>query len=108
VTPAGQPAGGRRYEPMPNDFSIIGKPMPWLTPRQDHRRRQVHRRSHACLECSSARFYIPPTLTPALRVLTSPALEKLDGVIAVATGKDAPNTYGILPVGHDEHALAVR
>src|SRR5207253_519861 len=24
-----------------------------------------------------------------------------------ATGKDAPNTYGILPVGHDEHALAV-
>ncbi len=33
--------------------------------------------------------------------------EKLDGVIAVATGKDAPNTYGILPVGHDEHALAV-
>ncbi len=28
-------------------------------------------------------------------------------MIAVATGKDAPNTYGILPVGHDEHALAV-
>lgn len=33
--------------------------------------------------------------------------EKLDGVIAVATGKDAPNPYGILPVGHDEHALAL-
>src|SRR5215831_2208875 len=33
--------------------------------------------------------------------------EKLDGVIAIATGQDAPNTYGILPVGHDEHALAV-
>src|ERR1700758_2940881 len=40
------------------------------------------------------------------RVDTSRA-ENLDGVIAVATGKDAPNTYGILPVGHDEHALAV-
>jgi 4-hydroxybenzoyl-CoA reductase subunit alpha len=40
------------------------------------------------------------------RIDTSRA-EKLDGVIAVATGKDAPNTYGILPVGHDEHALAV-
>src|SRR5437868_9930609 len=32
---------------------------------------------------------------------------KLVGVVAVAVGKDAPNPYGILPVGHDEHALAV-
>ncbi len=33
--------------------------------------------------------------------------EKLDGVVAVAIGKDAPNPFGILPVGHDEHALAL-
>ncbi|MBZ5720062.1 MAG: molybdopterin-dependent oxidoreductase [Acidobacteriia bacterium] len=39
------------------------------------------------------------------RIDTSRA-EKLDGVVAVVTGKDAPNPYGILPVGHDEHALA--
>jgi 4-hydroxybenzoyl-CoA reductase subunit alpha len=31
---------------------------------------------------------------------------KLEGVIAVVIGSDAPNPYGILPVGHDEHALA--
>jgi 4-hydroxybenzoyl-CoA reductase subunit alpha len=31
----------------------------------------------------------------------------LKGVVAVATGEDAPNQYGILPVGHDETALAV-
>src|SRR6202050_2595035 len=31
----------------------------------------------------------------------------LDGVAAVVIGKDAPNPYGILPVGHDEHALAL-
>jgi 4-hydroxybenzoyl-CoA reductase subunit alpha len=31
----------------------------------------------------------------------------LEGVVAVITGKDAPNTYGILPIGHDETALAV-
>jgi len=30
-----------------------------------------------------------------------------DGVVAVITGEDAPNKYGILPVGHDETALAV-
>src|SRR3954454_18730842 len=33
--------------------------------------------------------------------------EKLDGVVAVVVGSDAPNPYGILPVGHDEHALAI-
>jgi 4-hydroxybenzoyl-CoA reductase subunit alpha len=31
----------------------------------------------------------------------------LEGVVAVITGEDAPNQYGILPVGHDETALAV-
>src|ERR1700758_3177253 len=41
-----------------------------------------------------------------LRIDTSRA-EALEGVVAVVTGKDAPNTYGILPVGHDEAALAV-
>src|SRR5580693_1832072 len=40
------------------------------------------------------------------RIDTSRA-EKLEGVVAVVVGKDAPNPYGILPVGHDEHALAV-
>jgi 4-hydroxybenzoyl-CoA reductase subunit alpha len=39
------------------------------------------------------------------RIDTSRA-EALDGVVAVAVGKDAPTPYGILPVGHDEHALA--
>src|SRR5947207_3327540 len=40
------------------------------------------------------------------RIDTSRA-EKLPGVVAVVVGSDAPNPYGILPVGHDEHALAV-
>jgi 4-hydroxybenzoyl-CoA reductase subunit alpha len=40
------------------------------------------------------------------RIDTSRALE-LDGVVAVVTGEDATTPYGILPIGHDEHALAV-
>src|SRR5436305_5835016 len=31
----------------------------------------------------------------------------LEGVVTIVTGPDAPNKYGILPVGHDETALAV-
>jgi 4-hydroxybenzoyl-CoA reductase subunit alpha len=33
--------------------------------------------------------------------------ETVEGVITIVTGPDAPNKYGILPVGHDETALAV-
>jgi 4-hydroxybenzoyl-CoA reductase subunit alpha len=40
------------------------------------------------------------------RIDTSRA-EKLPEVVAVIVGSDAPNPYGILPVGHDEHALAI-
>jgi 4-hydroxybenzoyl-CoA reductase subunit alpha len=40
------------------------------------------------------------------RIDTSRA-EALEGVVAVVIGADAPKTYGILPVGHDETALVV-
>ncbi len=40
------------------------------------------------------------------RIDTSRA-EQLEGVVTVATGSDAPTPFGILPVGHDEHALAL-
>jgi len=41
-----------------------------------------------------------------VRVDTS-AAERLEGVIAVLTGKDLPIPFGILPVSQDEHALCV-
>ena len=39
-----------------------------------------------------------------LKVDTSTA-EAMDGVVAVAVGTELPNTFGILPVSQDEHAL---
>lgn len=46
---------------------------------------------------------------PHARILSidTTAAEALEGVVTVVTGPDAPNSYGILPVGHDETALAV-
>src|SRR6266481_2372822 len=41
-----------------------------------------------------------------IKRIDSNRAEQLDGVIAVVVGQDATNPYGILPVGHDEHALA--
>src|SRR5437763_1910566 len=92
---------------MPNDFSIIGKRIAMVD---------------AAGKTSGAGKYTDDLSLPGMlvgKILHSPypharmkridttRAEKLDGVVAVATGKDAPNTYGILPVGHDERALAV-
>src|SRR5438874_3836234 len=89
------------------DFSIIGKPIAMVD---------------AAGKTSGAGKYTDDLSLPGMlvgKILHSPhpharieridtsKAEQLDGVIAVAIGADAPNTYGILPVGHDEHALAV-
>ncbi len=42
-----------------------------------------------------------------IRRLDTARAAALPGVRAVAVGADFPNRYGILPVGHDENALAV-
>jgi 4-hydroxybenzoyl-CoA reductase subunit alpha len=42
-----------------------------------------------------------------IRKIDTSRAEALEGVVCVVTGPDAPNKYGILPVGHDETALAV-
>jgi len=92
---------------MTNNFSIIGKPIAMVD---------------AAGKTTGAGKYTDDLSLPGMlvgKILHSPypharikridtsRAERLQGVIAVATGQDAPNTYGILPVGHDEHALAV-
>ena len=89
------------------DFSIIGKPVAMVD---------------AAGKTTGAGKYTDDLSVPGMligKILHSPhpharikridaaRAEQLDGVIAVITGKDAPNPYGILPVGHDEHALAI-
>ncbi len=88
-----------------SDFSIIGKPTAMVD---------------AAGKTTGAGKYTDDLFLPGMlvgKILHSPypharikridttRAEKLDGVVAVVIGKDAPTPYGILPVGHDEHAL---
>jgi 4-hydroxybenzoyl-CoA reductase subunit alpha len=90
-----------------SDFSVIGKPIAMID---------------AAGKTTGAGKYADDFKLPGLligKILHSPyphariksidtsRAKALDGVVAVVTGEDAPNTYGILPVGHDETALAV-
>jgi 4-hydroxybenzoyl-CoA reductase alpha subunit len=56
------------------------------------------------LYCKILRSHLPHAIIKKIDV--SKALE-LSGVYAVVTGKDMPNSYGILPVSQDEHALCI-
>src|SRR5215469_2208216 len=90
-----------------DDFSIIGKPIAMID---------------AAGKTTGAGKYADDFKLPGMligKILHSPyphariksidtsRAKALDGVVAVVTGEDAPNPYGILPVGHDETALAV-
>jgi 4-hydroxybenzoyl-CoA reductase subunit alpha len=94
------------FEKM-SDFSIIGKPVALID---------------SAGKTTGAGKYADDLSLPGMligKILHSPyphAIIKridanralaLDGVVTVVTGQDAPNKYGILPVGHDETALAV-
>jgi 4-hydroxybenzoyl-CoA reductase subunit alpha len=90
-----------------SDFSIIGKPVAMID---------------SAGKTTGAGKYTDDLTVPGMligKILHSPhphaRIKKIDaakalaleGVVAVVTGADAPNKYGILPVGHDETALAV-
>src|SRR5260370_15365206 len=90
-----------------NTFSIIGKPIAMVD---------------AAGKTTGAGKYTDHLSVPGMligKILHSPhpharikridstRAEQLEGVIAVVTGEDAPNPYGILPVRHDQHALAL-
>ncbi len=89
------------------DFSIIGKPTAMVD---------------AAWKTTGAGKYTDDLSLPGMlvgKILHSPypharikridtsGAEELEGVVAVVVGTDAPNPYGILPVGHDEYALAL-
>src|ERR1700719_2095751 len=92
---------------MESNFSVIGKPTAMID---------------AAEKTTGGGKYTDDLTVPGMligKILHSPypharikhidtnRAEALDGVAAVVIGKDAPNPYGILPVGHDEHALAL-
>ena len=92
---------------MSSEFSIIGKPTAMVD---------------AAQKTSGAGKYTDDLSVPGMlvgKILHSPypharikridtrRAEQLEGVVAVAVGTDAPKTYGILPVGHDEYPLAL-
>jgi 4-hydroxybenzoyl-CoA reductase subunit alpha len=90
-----------------NGFNIIGKPMAMT----DARAKVTGLGKYA------DDLYVPgmligkilhsPYAHARIRSIDTSQAEKLAGVKVTATGEDARNPYGILPIGHDERAFAL-
>src|SRR5438445_7559662 len=92
---------------MSNDFSIIGKPTAMVDAAKKTTGAGKYTDDLGLPGMLIGKILHAPYPHARIRQIDTSRAERLEGVVAVAVGGDAPNPYGILPVGHDEHALAL-
>ncbi|MGC2709725.1 MAG: molybdopterin cofactor-binding domain-containing protein [Candidatus Sulfotelmatobacter sp.] len=89
------------------NFSIIGKPTAMVDAAEKTTGSGKYTNDLSVPGMLIGKILHSPYPHAKIKRIDSTRAEALDGVVAVAVGSDAPNPYGILPVGHDEHALAI-
>jgi 4-hydroxybenzoyl-CoA reductase subunit alpha len=90
-----------------SDFSIIGKPTAMIDAAQKTTGAGKYTDDLSLPGMLVGKILHSPYPHARIKRIDTSRAEKCDGVAAVVVGKDAPNPYGILPVGHDEYALAL-
>ena len=93
-------------QPATNDYSIIGKSIAMIDAAGKTTGSGKYADDLSLPGMLYGKILHSPHPHACIKSIDASRAERLDGVIAVVTGKDAPNPFGILPVGHDEHALA--
>jgi 4-hydroxybenzoyl-CoA reductase subunit alpha len=91
---------------MSQSFSIIGKPIAMVDAAGKTTGSGKYTDDLALPGMLVGKILHSPHPHARIKRIDSSRAEKLEGIVAVVVGSDAPNPYGILPVGHDEHALA--
>jgi len=89
------------------EFSIIGKPIAMIDAAGKTTGAGKYTDDLSVAGMLYGKILHSPHPHARIKSINTSRAEKLEGVVAVVTGKDAPNPFGILPVGHDEHALAL-
>src|SRR6516165_8519139 len=88
-------------------FSVIGKPTAMVDAAEKTTGAGKYTDDLSASGMMVGKILHSPYPHARIRNMDTSRAEQLEGVVAVVVGKDAPNPYGILPVGHDEHALAL-
>jgi 4-hydroxybenzoyl-CoA reductase subunit alpha len=87
--------------------SIIGKPLPMTDAPAKVTGLGKYTDDLAVPGMLFGRILHSPHPHARIRSIDTSKSEALPGVMAVASGRDAPNPYGILPIGHDERVFAL-
>src|SRR6185312_6224680 len=90
-----------------SDFSIIGKRVALVDAAGKTTGQGKYTDDLSVAGMLTGKILHSPYPHARLKKIDTSKAEAIDGVVCVVTGPDAPNKYGILPVGHDETALAV-
>jgi 4-hydroxybenzoyl-CoA reductase subunit alpha len=90
-----------------SNFSIIGKPTAMIDAAQKTTGVGKYTDDLSVPGMLVGKILHSPYPHARIKGVDTSRAEKCEGVVAVVVGKDAPNPYGILPVGHDEYALAL-
>ncbi len=89
------------------EHSIIGKPLPMTDAPAKVTGLGKYTDDLAVPGMLFGKILHSPHAHARIRSISTSKAEALPGVKAVATGRDAPNPYGILPIGHDERVFAL-
>src|SRR5947209_12441977 len=90
-----------------SDFSIIGKPIALIDSAGKTTGQGKYADDLSVPGMLIGKILHSPYPHARIKHIDSRRALGLEGVVTVVTGIDAPNKYGILPVGHDETALGV-
>ncbi len=88
-------------------FSVVGQRLPMVDAREKVTGAGVYADDLVLPGMLVGRILHSPHPHARIRSIDATKAAAVPGVVAVITGKDFPNRYGILPIGHDETALAV-
>jgi 4-hydroxybenzoyl-CoA reductase subunit alpha len=92
---------------MSTDFSIVGKSTAMIDAAEKTTGTGKYTDDFSLPGILVGKVLHSPYPHARIKSIDTSRAEKLDGVITVVVGQDAPRTYGILPVGHDEYPLAL-
>ncbi|MFQ5817211.1 MAG: molybdopterin cofactor-binding domain-containing protein [Terriglobia bacterium] len=89
------------------DFAIVGKRLPMRDGPEKVTGRGLYTDDLVLPRMLVGKIHHSPHAHARIRRIDTAKAEALPGVVAVVTGQEFPNQYGILPIGHDETAFAL-
>ena len=101
-----QPAGSHIHDRI-RTGTIVGKPLPLVDSNAKVTGQAWYGDDVRLPNESIGKILRSPHHYAKIKSIDTSKVEALPGVIAVATGADSPNSFGVLPVTKDEHAMAV-